>query len=72
MRTETPYRVARRAWERAYLLAAMERHNGNVGFAAADTGIGRTQFYRLLDRHGIRPPNVAVQVAATSSMAASA
>jgi DNA-binding NtrC family response regulator len=65
--TALPYALAReralRAFERRYLLSLLEAHNDRVSAAAADAGIDRTHFYRLLRRHGIlrrvvapRPP----------------
>lgn len=56
MKRDSHYRIARAEWEKSYLLAALERHNGHVPKAAIETGIGRTQMYRLLERHGIRVP----------------
>ena len=56
MKRDTPYRIARAEWEHAYLTAALFYHNGHVPKAAKSTGIGRTQMYRLLERHGIRVP----------------
>ena len=55
MKLDTPYRIARAQWEREYIEKALQEHNLNVCKAALATGIGRTQLYRLLDRHGIRP-----------------
>ena len=54
MKRDTPYRIARAQWERDYLESALFAHAGDVPKAAVTTGIGRTQMYRLLDRHGIR------------------
>ena len=56
MKRDTPYRIARADWEKAYLVAALQFHDGIVQKAADSTGIGRTQMYRLLERHGIRVP----------------
>jgi transcriptional regulator of acetoin/glycerol metabolism len=42
------------AYEHAYVLAALERHAGNVGTAAAEAGVHRVHFYKLMRRHGIR------------------
>ena len=47
--------TARAQWEREYIEKALREHNLNVCKTALATGIGRTQLYRLLDRHGIRP-----------------
>lgn len=56
MKRDTPYRIARTEWEKAYLTAAMDEHGWIVPRASEATGIGRTQMYRLLERHGIRVP----------------
>jgi transcriptional regulator of acetoin/glycerol metabolism len=44
-----------RAFERRYLVALLEAHANKVTRAAAEAGIDRTYFYRLLRRHGISP-----------------
>jgi DNA-binding NtrC family response regulator len=53
-----PLRVARDSWnaalERQYLLAILDRNEGNVAAAARAAGIGRVYFYRLLWKYGIR------------------
>jgi DNA-binding NtrC family response regulator len=48
-------RRASTAYERAYLLKVMERAHGSVSEAARLAGIDRTNFRRLLQRHGIDP-----------------
>ena len=40
--------------ERRYLVAVLERHNGNVTAAARAAGVERPHFYRLLWRHGLK------------------
>ena len=53
-----PYDVARRqaldSFERGYVLALLERHEGNVMAAARAAGLNRAYLYRLLNRHGVR------------------
>ncbi len=44
---------ALRHFERRYVVALLERHQGRVAQAAAAAGIDRTYFYRLLRRHGL-------------------
>jgi DNA-binding NtrC family response regulator len=48
-------RRASAAFEKKYLLAAMERAKGSVSEAARLSGLDRTNFRRLLQRHGIDP-----------------
>jgi DNA-binding NtrC family response regulator len=38
-------------FERDYLLALLEAQKGNVSAAARDSGLSRSQFYRLLEKH---------------------
>jgi len=56
---DLPYADARRhaldAFERAFVVGLLERHQGSVSNAAAAAGITRVHFYRLLRRHGIKP-----------------
>ena len=42
--------------ERQFLLAALERNDGNVTKAAADTGLQRTYFQALMRKCGVTPP----------------
>jgi two-component system response regulator GlrR len=46
---------ARRAFERDYLIRVLKITEGNVTHAARLSGRNRTEFYRLLDRHGLAP-----------------
>jgi DNA-binding NtrC family response regulator len=54
------YRDARECWnaefEREYLEQLLESHGDNISAAARAAGLGRTYFYRLLWRHGLRDP----------------
>ena len=61
MNRSSPYRIARTQWEREYIERALQEHGLNVNKAAIATGIGRTQLYRLLDKHGIRPVGVKLE-----------
>ncbi len=42
------------AFEKDFLLSLLERHDKKIAPAAAAAGISRSQFYRLLERHGIK------------------
>ncbi len=42
------------AFEKEYLVAALGRHGGNVSAAAREAKIDRSNFLRLLRRHGVR------------------
>jgi two-component system response regulator GlrR len=53
--TLTPLDVARRAFERDYLVRILKITSGNVTKAARLAGRNRTEFYRLLDRHALEP-----------------
>jgi DNA-binding NtrC family response regulator len=46
--------TAREGATRAYLLAVLAKHHGNVTAAAAHAGVERESFHRLLRRHAIR------------------
>ncbi len=54
-----PLRAARDRWmrhfERRYLEALLDEHDGNVSAAARAAGVARVYFYRLLSRAGIAP-----------------
>ena len=41
--------------ERDLLVAALEQHGFDVGAAAAQLGLSRSQTYRQMQRHGIEP-----------------
>ena len=53
----TPLTEAKRrasaAFEKRYLLAVMEKAKGSVSEAARLSGLDRTNFRRLLQRHGV-------------------
>jgi DNA-binding NtrC family response regulator len=53
-----PLREAREQWqtecERRYLEAVLARHDGNVSAAARFAKVDRSNFYRLLWRHGLK------------------
>lgn len=53
--TLTSLDVARRAFERDYLVRILKITSGNVTKAARLAGRNRTEFYRLLDRHALEP-----------------
>jgi transcriptional regulator with GAF, ATPase, and Fis domain len=47
-------RLAAAEFERRYLVAVMERAGGSVSEGARLLGLDRTNFRRLLQRHGLR------------------
>ncbi len=47
----TGFREARRQFERAYVLDALQRANGNMASAARLARLDRSQFFRLAQRH---------------------
>jgi two-component system response regulator GlrR len=53
-----PYEVSRRqaieAFERAFVTALLEHHEGNVARAARAAGVNRGYLHQLLRRHGLR------------------
>lgn len=51
----TPLDEARRAFERDYLVRILKITAGSVTRAARLAGRNRTEFYRLLERHGLTP-----------------
>jgi DNA-binding NtrC family response regulator len=42
------------AFEKSYLSALLERHEGNASAAAREAGIARSYLYKLLDAHGLK------------------
>jgi DNA-binding NtrC family response regulator len=56
--TSQPFHAARSAWveafDRAYAIELLHRHDGNVSAAARAAGLDRLAFYHLLWRLGIR------------------
>ena len=54
-RSLAPLDQARRAFERDYLVRILKITRGNVTHAARLAGRNRTEFYRLLERHGLEP-----------------
>lgn len=50
-----PLDQARRAFEHEYLVHLLTLTVGNVTHAARYAGRNRTEFYRLLGRHGLSP-----------------
>ena len=50
-----PLDLARRAFEREYLVRILTLTAGNVTHAARLAGRNRTEFYRLLERHCLSP-----------------
>lgn len=50
-----PLDQARRAFEHEYLVHLLTLTAGNVTHAARYAGRNRTEFYRLLGRHGLSP-----------------
>ncbi|MEO8704473.1 MAG: sigma-54 dependent transcriptional regulator [Kofleriaceae bacterium] len=54
--TEAKRRVANR-YEQSYLVRVLERASGSVSEAARLSGLDRSNFRRLLQRHGIDPQN---------------
>ncbi len=47
--------AAKQAFERRYLLSLLRTTAGNVATAARLAGRNRTEFYKLLDKHGLEP-----------------
>ena len=47
-------RLSSSAFERRYLVRVMERAGGRVSEGARLSGLDRTNFRRLLQRHGLR------------------
>jgi DNA-binding NtrC family response regulator len=42
------------AFEKDFLIALLKRHKGKIAPAATAAGVARSQFYRLLERHGLK------------------
>ena len=53
-----------RRFERRLLVLVMRRCNGVVTHAARAAGRNRTEFYRLLARHGLKPKAFKLEKAA--------
>jgi DNA-binding NtrC family response regulator len=45
---------ALKAFEKSYLEALLERHQGNASAAAREAGIARSYLYKMLDAHGLK------------------
>ncbi|MCS6996370.1 MAG: sigma 54-interacting transcriptional regulator [Casimicrobiaceae bacterium] len=50
-----PFEVARRGFERDYLVRILKLTGGNAAKAAQIAGRNRTEFYKLLQRHNLEP-----------------
>jgi two-component system, NtrC family, nitrogen regulation response regulator NtrX len=53
---ERTLKDAREAFERAYIVAELRAHDGNVTRTADTLGIERSHLYRKLKAYGITPP----------------
>lgn len=51
----TTLREAKERIEQDYILAAMERHGGNIVKAADELGVSRPTLYDLMKKHGLTP-----------------
>jgi two-component system response regulator HydG len=51
---DLPFNEARNRFERGYLDQVLEESGGNLSAAARKSGMDRSNFRRLLDRHGVR------------------
>jgi DNA-binding NtrC family response regulator len=49
------YKEARAAFERGYAEHLLKAHHGNMAAAARTAGMDRSQFFRLVRRHGLQP-----------------
>ncbi len=58
-----PYAEARRRFEREYLVGLLKLTDGNVADAARLAERNRTEFYRLLQKHGLGPERLRDAVA---------
>jgi two-component system response regulator HydG len=54
--TDQSFPDARARFERSYLEQVLQDSGGNLSQAARRAGMDRSNFRRLLDRHGVRPP----------------
>jgi len=56
--SDESYMTLKKKWgdsfEREYLVAALQRHGGNVSSAAREAKLDRSNFLRLLRRHGLK------------------
>ncbi|MFQ5700467.1 MAG: sigma-54-dependent transcriptional regulator [Acidobacteriota bacterium] len=48
-----PLSLARKRFERQYLIDVLQRHRGNATMAAREAGKHRSEFYYLLKKHGL-------------------
>lgn len=55
----SPFFAARGAWEREFVRAALERHHGNISATARTLGVTRRYLHILIDKYGVREPQVA-------------
>jgi two-component system response regulator HydG len=71
--TDLSFPEARARFERTYLEQVLQDSAGNLSLAARRAGMDRSNFRRLLDRHGVRggePPHAAAEEAGHSRPAA--
>jgi DNA-binding NtrC family response regulator len=52
------YREARARFERDYVATMLKAHHGNMAAAARAAGMDRSQFFRMVRRHGLQPRRV--------------
>ena len=58
-----PYAEAKKRFEREYLVGLLKLTDGNVADAARLADRNRTEFYRLLQKHGLTPGHFRSDVA---------
>ena len=46
--------IALKAFEKSYLESILDKHKGSATAAAREAGIARSDFYRLLEEHGLK------------------